>query len=83
VAPDPGAVCKKYRVDPFTIEKLRRSVNSVSVTESGESRTVNGTQVNMMKAVWVDGPASAGQMGTGAGAAEPGTTRTLPPLPGR
>lgn len=55
---DPSKLYKEYNMDPSTMSKLRRWVNSPSVTGNDEIKVVEGEEIVEMKAVWVD---SAGQ----------------------
>jgi hypothetical protein len=55
---DRSKVYKEYNMEPATMEKLKRWVNSPSVTGNDEVKVVEGEEIVEMKAVWVD---SAGQ----------------------
>lgn len=55
---DPTSIYKEYNMTPETMTKLRRWVNSPSVTGNDEVRVVEGEEIIEMNAVWVD---SAGQ----------------------
>jgi hypothetical protein len=55
---DPSKLYKEYNMNRETMEKLRRWVNSPSVTGNDEIKVVEGEEIIEMNAVWVD---SAGQ----------------------
>jgi hypothetical protein len=56
---DPSKVYKEYNMEPATMDKLRRWVNSPSVTGTDEVKVVEGEEIIEMKAVWVDSAGKA------------------------